>query len=177
MLFPYSESKRITLTPAAPEDGPAVYDVLLRLGRRTLPPLDVFLAGYTHGVDAQFLVRHRDDGELVGVTTLSEQETAGHILASVHVNAEQPVAIAADATALTVNFAFANWRLRKVYLQSHEGDLDALGFGDRPAELVREEAVLPDHLYFQGRRWDMHVYAVYREQWDEHGVEWLNQIV
>ncbi|MBB5958550.1 RimJ/RimL family protein N-acetyltransferase [Saccharothrix tamanrassetensis] len=177
MLFPYSESKRITLTPATSEDGPEVYDVLFRLGRQTLPPLEVFLRDYTGGFDAQFLVRRRDDGELVGVTSLADQETAGHILASVHVNAEQPVEIAADAAALTVNFAFANWRLRKVYIHSHEEDLAALGFAGENAAIVREEAVLPDHLYFHGRLWDMHVYAIYREQWDEYGIELLNHIV
>ena len=177
MLFPHSESKRIILNPTAAEDAPLVYDILLRLGRSTLPALDVFKRTFTRGVDAQFLVQSRDSGEVVGVTTLSEQEPAGHVQVAVHINAEQPVEIAADAAVLTVNFAFAMWRLRKVYFQTHEADLSSLGFTGDHAAMVKAEAVLPGHMFFQGRIWDMHVHAIYRDQWDEHGTELLKKIV
>jgi hypothetical protein len=43
--------------------------------------------------------------------------------------------------------------------------------------LVRAEAVLPAHTFFHGRLWDVHVLAVYREDWDVLGVDLLKQIV
>lgn len=177
MLFPHVESKRVLLRPATAEDGPKVYEILFRSGKSTLPTLEVFLAGFTRGVSAQFLVQRRDTDAIVGYSSLSQLSVAGHVQAGVHTDADQTEGIAADAAALTVNFAFAMWRIRKVYFETHEADLSELGFTGEYATVVREEAVLPDHLYFQGKLWDQHVHAIYREQWDQQGVELLKEIV
>ncbi|WP_218952244.1 GNAT family N-acetyltransferase [Amycolatopsis anabasis] len=177
MLFPHVESKRVLLRPATAEDGPKVYEILFQSGRSTLPTLEVFLQNFSRGVAAQFLVQRRDSDHVVGFSSLSELTPAGHVQAAVHTDAEQSEGISADAAALTVNFAFAMWRIRKVYFQTHEADLTGLGFTGEYASAVRQEAVLPDHLYFQGKLWDMYVHAIYREEWDVQGTELLKGIV
>ncbi|MEU4806641.1 GNAT family protein [Actinosynnema sp. NPDC023587] len=177
MLFPYVESKRIVLRPATGADGAEVYDVLFRAGAPGLPALDVFLDRFERGVQAQFLVYRRDSDDLVGHAALSDLAVAGHVRAAVFAAADPGEGIAADAAALLVNFAFAMWRIRKVYFESHLADLAEFGFtGDRAA-VVRTEAVLPEHLWFRGRLWDQYVHAVYREHWDVDGVELLKEIV
>jgi RimJ/RimL family protein N-acetyltransferase len=176
VLFPYTESKRITLRPATVDDGKLIYEVLFRLGRSTLPTVDAFLNGFGKGVGAYFLIYSRDTGEMVGFTEVVDLSPAGHVRVAVHVAAGQDSAVTTDATALTVNFAFANWRIRKVYFRASESDPAALGLPARDG-LIRTEGVFPDHLFFQGRLWDMHVYSIAREQWDTHGTDLLEEMV
>lgn len=177
MLYPYVESKRILLRPATAQDGPRVYEILFQGGRVALPTLDEFTGNFTKGVAAQFLVERRDTGEIVGYTALRDQSVAGHVRLEVHTNGEPMEGIVTDSAALTINFAFAMWRIRKVYFQTHETSLSCLGFDGDYASAAAEEAVFPDYLYFQGKLWDMHVFAIYRAQWDVHGTEFLKEIV
>jgi RimJ/RimL family protein N-acetyltransferase len=177
VLYPYVESKRILLRPATAQDGPKVYEILFRAGRSALPTLDVFMQSFAKGAAAQFLVERRDTGDIVGYTSLTDLSVAGHVRLDVHADAETLEGIVSDAAALTINFAFAMWRIRKLYFHTHETGLSGLGFDGDYAAAVREEAVFPDHLYFQGKLWDMHVFAIYRDKWDVHGTEFLSEIV
>jgi RimJ/RimL family protein N-acetyltransferase len=177
VLFPHAESARIQLKPATAQDGRVIYDVLFELGRTPLPTVDAYLDVFTRGVAAQFLIVNKGSGEVAGFTELSDATPAGHVQASVNVRRGQDEKIAADAAVLTVNFAFAMWRIRKVYFQTHEENLESLGFSGERAVLVRQEATLADHLYFQGRTWDMHIYSIQRERWDEQGVRLVKEIV
>lgn len=175
MLFPHTESRRIALQPAGAQDGRTVYDILLLRGHGGLPVLDVFLEKFGRGLSACFLVRRRDTDEVVGVSTLSELTPAGHLRAEVYLAGDQPDELLTDASALTVNFAFAMWRTRKVYFHATESSAAELGFGADYAAMVRAEAVLPEYTFFHGRLWDVHVFAIYREDWDAHGVDLLKQ--
>jgi RimJ/RimL family protein N-acetyltransferase len=177
VLFPHVESKRIVLRAATAEDGPKAYDILFQLGRGGLRTLDAFLENFGRGVSAHFLIHRRDTGDLVGFSALSDLSPAGHLRADVHLVAGQPEEVVTEANALTANFAFAMWRTRKVYFHTSEASISSLGFAGEYAAMVCAEAVLPDHLYFHGRRWDLHVYAIYRDQWDVHGVDLLKQII
>jgi RimJ/RimL family protein N-acetyltransferase len=69
------------------------------------------------------------------------------------------------------------WRTRKVYFHAIEPGAASLGFGEKHTAVVREEAVLRDHTWFHGRTWDVTVLAIYRDDWDTHGVDLLTQIV
>jgi RimJ/RimL family protein N-acetyltransferase len=164
------------LRPATVDDGKKIYEILFRLGRSTLPTVDTFLSTFGQGVAAYFLIERRDTGEVVGFSELVELNPAGHVRAAVHTGASRDEGIAADAVTLTVNFAFANWRIRKVYLRTSEPDPASLGLANHAA-LVRKEGVFPDYLFFQGALWDMHVYSIARQTWDVHGTELLNEIV
>ncbi|MGW0809535.1 GNAT family N-acetyltransferase [Nonomuraea sp. NPDC002799] len=176
MLFPHTESGQVELRPAGVKDAAKVYDILFRLGHGGLPLLDRYVEGFGRGLAACFLVHRKDTGETVGVSTLGELSMAGHLKAEVHL-AGEPEGIRRDTTALTVNFAFAMWRTRKVYLHATDPAVEELGFAGPHAAMVRAEAVLPKHTYFHGRVWDVHVFAVYREDWDEHGVDLVKNIV
>jgi hypothetical protein len=76
-----------------------------------------------------------------------------------------------------VNFAFAMWRLRKVYLHSVDASVAALGFGPGHSSLIRSEALLSDHTYLHGRLWDLNVFAIARDRWDVEGLDLLKQIL
>ncbi|MBK1787877.1 GNAT family protein [Prauserella cavernicola] len=177
MLFPHVESKRVLLRPASKQDGRTAYDILFRIGRTPLPVVDSYMDGFLQGAAAQLLLQNKDSGDIVGFTEVSEPSDAGHAQVSVHIDRAQSEEIAIDAAALTVNFAFAMWRIRKVYFHTHEESLADLGFVGDYAELVTHEAVLADHMYFQGRHWDMHIHSISRNRWDEHGTELVKGIV
>jgi hypothetical protein len=176
MLFPHTESRRITLRSAAAKDAPTVYGILFRLGRGDLPMIDAFTENFGRGLSACFLIHDRKTDEVVGVSTLSNLTPAGHVRAEVFLSAGTSVDLLTDAYGLSLNFAFAMWRTRKVYVHTTEADVEGLGLGSEHASMIRVEALLTDHVFFHGRLWDVSVLAVYREQWDTHGLDLLKQI-
>ncbi|MEU5553649.1 GNAT family protein [Micromonospora sp. NPDC047793] len=177
MLFPYLETRRISLRPATGKDAMKIYDILFRLGRVQLPMFEAFNESFGRGSSASFVIMRKDDGDVVGNATLSELSPAGHVRADVHVQAGEEEGVSADANALTANFAFSMWRTRKVYFHSTDPDPCSLGFGLEHSAMVQVEAVLTDYVYFYGRRWDVHILAMYRDQWNTLGVDLLKQIV
>ncbi|QFU89750.1 GNAT family N-acetyltransferase [Amycolatopsis sp. YIM 10] len=177
MLFPHTESSRVALRPASVEDAPKAYDILFRLGYGGLPVIDEFTDSFGRGLSACFMLQRADDGEQVGVSTISDLNSAGHVRAEINVGAGQPEEIRVHASALTTNIAFAMWRTRKVYFHTVDPDAGHVGFGPEHSAMVRAEAVLRDYTFFHGRVWDINVFSVYREDWDEHGVDLLKQIV
>ncbi|GGP72970.1 GNAT family N-acetyltransferase [Streptomyces sp. L500] len=176
MLFPHTGTGRVELRPAGAGDAAAAYGILFRLGTAGLPVLDSYAKTFGQGLSACFLVHRVDTGEVVGLSTLSAPTPAGHMRLEVHL-AGDAGEFSGDVHALTVNFAFAMWRVRKVYIHRTSPDTTGIGFGAEHASLLRPEAVLPDHTYFHGRLWDVHVLAVHRTDWNTHGVELLEQIV
>ncbi|MFJ5675169.1 GNAT family N-acetyltransferase [Streptomyces sp. NPDC093097] len=177
MLFPHTETGRVALRPAGPQDATEAYRILFQLGAAGLPVLDTFVKNFGEGLSACFLVHRKDTDEVVGLSTVSTATPAGHVQVEVHLAGPEAAALAGDVHALTVNFAFAMWRVRKVYVHRTSPDTGALGFGAAGTDLVRPEAVLPDHTYFHGRLWDVHIFAVHRDDWNTHGVALLKQSV
>lgn len=177
MLFPHTETRRVALRQAGAKDATEIYDILFRLGRGELPMIDRYVEAFGQGLSACFLVQRKDTEATVGVVTLADLALAGHVRAEVSLAAGQPAEVRTDAHALAVNFAFAMWRVRKVYLHATEEGAEAFGFDGEHEPLVRREAVLPDYVYFHGRLWDVHVSAVYRDDWDTRGADLLKQII
>jgi hypothetical protein len=59
-------------------------------------------------------------------------------------------------------------RYRKVYMEVAGYNLDQFGRGADRLGIWKEEARLRDHLSYAGRLWDLHTFAVYREDWLRH---------
>lgn len=176
MLFPHTNSQRIELRPAGTEDAAQAYEILFRLGTPGLPLIDEFKATFGDRLSACFLVHRKDTGEAVGLSTLTTLQAAGHLRMEVSIASDAPAGIATDAHALTANFAFAMWRVRKVYLHLTSPDTSSTGLPDEHSALLRPEAVLPDHVFARGRLWDSHVFTIHRSDWDALGVDLLKQI-
>lgn len=151
--------------------------MLFRLGHRGLSTLDRFSESFSHGISANFLVIDQESEKVVGTSSLSDLSPAGNLDAAVHLAAGTPDEQAREAHLLTVNFAFAMWRTRKVYFHTVENGKQDLGLGDDHSLIASTEAVLRDHWYFHGRLWDVHVQSVRREQWDARGAELVLQVV
>lgn len=186
VLFPHIETQRVRLRPALAADGPATYELFLRTGMNNLPNMDVFVAGYSRELSshsaysrdlaAQFAIQQRRDGEEVGFGGLFELSPAGHVELGLYTDLRKAdVGIGAEATLLFINYAFATWQIRKVYMRTT--DASRWFFGGTLASMVRKEACLPDHMYFRGRLWDMDIYAIYRSEWDARGAALVERLV
>jgi len=79
-----------------------------------------------------------------------------------------------EAVALGLHYAFETWPWRKVYLEVPAYNFDAFGSGlDR---FFVSEGTLRDHVYLDGRYWDVHVLAITRDRWTAHGLPFLRRL-
>lgn len=68
-----------------------------------------------------------------------------------------------EAVALAIDYAFETWPWRKLYLEVPEYNLESFRSGlDRYFVC---EGSLREHVYLDGRYWDVHVLAITREMW------------
>jgi RimJ/RimL family protein N-acetyltransferase len=176
MLHPHLETIRTRLRPAADEDVPRLYEVLAKLGLHSLPTPEEFARSYNQGVEAQFAIQVRRSGEVIGFSSLQQLNRAGHIQIGIFTDpGESRFGVGAEAMMLTVNYGFAAWeQVRKIYFSTTEASLPGLGRG---ISLIPREAVLPEHLFFQGRLWDVHFYAITRQAWLESGAHIVERLV
>lgn len=176
MLYPHIATRRIRFRPATADDAPTTYDILFRNGRGALPMLDDYVAGFGEGLSACFMIHDVESGELLGFSTLSDLKPAGHLRAEVNLRLGVREDVRSEANALTVNFAFAMWRTRKVYFEVADPALARIGFGSH-RKAMRSEAVLPDYVFLHGKVQDVHVISYSRDDWDVHGLDFLRQVM
>jgi len=175
VLFPHTKTRRTLLRHANPPEGVTAHDLLLKAELNDLPSAEVFGALYSKEVSAQFLVERRDTDRVVGYVSFHHLDLSGqHMRASFLTDpAVAGNGLGAEVTLMTINYAFAMWNVRKIYFWTTETDFDVFRTAFNAAH---KEATLPEHLYDRGVLRDVHIYAVYREQWEEHGAELLNKL-
>lgn len=162
-----------------PESVPVLYDLLVKLGLESLPSADDFARDYhlamEHSVE-MIEISLKQTGEVVGFGSIKEHDPAGHVKLGIFMDSDKlPVGVGAEAMMMLVNYSFAKWDyLRKVYAVTTEASLKS--FGSALATSPRE-ALLSDHMYFQGRLWDLHYYSVSKSSWIAHGMPILDRIV
>jgi hypothetical protein len=171
VLDTHLQTRSVVFTPARPEDGPDLYRGLARTGMRVLPPVDAFSAaldGSPDGDAVVFAIRLRATGEIVGAGSLRDRDPAGHVKVGIYLDVDRtPPGAGAEAMMLLVNYAFAAWpQVRKVYILTTDASRDRFRSAVSRMPL---EAVLPGHVYFLGRLWDLYYYAIGRQAWEESG--------
>jgi RimJ/RimL family protein N-acetyltransferase len=175
-IFPYIETPRIQLRPAsAAGDGPAFYRLLLQLGINTLPTEEDFVSAYCRDFAAYFAVQRKEPADEIGFSALFQLDPAGHVEVGVYTDpARNGPSLGAEAALLTINYAFAMWNIRKIYYRATGASLPYIG--GMVIDLARKEGLLPGHQYFRGKLWDMHIFAIYREQWEAKGAELVERL-
>ncbi|WP_188193695.1 GNAT family protein [Nonomuraea sp. SYSU D8015] len=165
MIFPHLDVGRTALRCVDPLDSKGAHGFLTEHGSGgglSHEVLSVLWAVDLGEVAAQFQVEARDTGRVAGLSVLQRLDlNGGHVQAGVFVDpADEEVRSAASA--LTVNYAFANWSVRKVYVWTVEEDLAELR---EASEIVRREATLREFVHDGGLLRDLTIFAVYREDW------------
>ncbi|MEA2646681.1 MAG: hypothetical protein QOE92_1764 [Chloroflexota bacterium] len=67
---------------------------------------------------------------------------------------------------LLLNYVFTLWNFRKLYMESAHYNYMNISSGE--GRLFHEEGKLKDHMFHNGRYWDLHVLAIYRKDWDKN---------
>ena len=152
-----------------------VHDLLLKAGLSNLPTAETFASLCMKEVSAQFTVERRDTGQTVGFVSFHHLDLSGqHVRASFRTDpALAGNDLAAEVILMTINYAFASWNIRKIYFWTTDTDLQSF---PTAFSSTHREATLPEHLYDRGALQDVHIYATYREQWEEHGAALLDKL-
>jgi RimJ/RimL family protein N-acetyltransferase len=170
---PAMAGRRVVLRPVYPEDYGYLYSLAVspEIGfrwryRGAVPAYDVFLRDLWAGILVQFMVCDATTGEPVGfVVAHSADLKSGFAHVAVLMSpAGMGRGWGVEAGALFITYLFATWSFRKLYAESLAFTWGAVSSGVR--RLFREEGCLEDHEFYQGRYWDLHIAAVYRNDWE-----------
>ncbi len=152
------------LNPATTADQASFFQTRLRAG------IESFRPGGPQGgggmqYDAAFLVRRRTDEERLGFATLHGLNPAGHIKCGIYLDPQRTqLGVGSEAVHLSINYAFAVFNVDRVIAQTTEASFDAFGVNTSD----EGKCVLPEHLYFRGRAWDLHTFEIARDGWEEY---------
>lgn len=135
-------------------------------GPEGLPSVDVLsqlLPERTEAHAAQFTVELPDAGTTVGVVGLHTLDlTSGHVRAEIHLAPTADASTVVATAALTVNYAFSMFPVRKVYLWTV--DEEARVYRDLPVKAHREGSLIEYVADGTGHR-DLTVFTIDREDW------------
>lgn len=177
VILPHTLVPGTSLEVARARTGREIHRELAGLGVAGLPSGEAFAStalwpnGHRSHVSAQFFVRDTGADAPVGYVSLHELSPhSGYVKCSVAVDASAAEGVRAAATLLPVNYAFAMWNIRKVYFWTPEPGVPGLGAAGADAT---REGTLPEHLLQGGELRAVHIFALYRRQWEESGVEFV----
>ena len=174
VLFPRTHGAQVRIRPATAASGRDCYRLIRGLPDCLVPDEGRFLATLNHTFDGFFAVTRRNDDTVVGYTVLADPDPAGHIRFASWMAPEDRAA-GTEAALLTVNYAFAMWPLRKVYVHVTDASPDHLG--QALGAIARLEAVLSDYEFFGGQAWDVRILAIYRDDWLRYGGPLVDRLV
>jgi RimJ/RimL family protein N-acetyltransferase len=134
--------------------------------RGATPPPEVWAQGMGQGVLAQFLVVRNDTNVPVGMVVLYNADFQHRFayLAVMNFQANMPSPMMMTGVILFVEYVFRCWDFRKLYVETAE--FNYRQFRSGTGRMLTHEGTLKDHFFYDGRYWDEHILALYREHWE-----------
>ena len=131
-----------------------------------VPPRSVFEQSLWNGVLTQFVVVERARGVPIGCVMAYNAEMNHGIVyvAAALVEEAAGSGVGVEAVDLFCGHLFACYRLRKLYFEVPDYNLGQ--FASSLDWLLRAEGCLRQHTYYDGRLWDRHMLALYKEDYD-----------
>jgi RimJ/RimL family protein N-acetyltransferase len=166
--------RRLRLRPITPQDYAFVHevnvsqDVAYRWRHSgAFPPYEAVVQWLHREYNPQFVVSRRDTDERVGwVLSYSVDLANGTTYIGIMMTPEYiGSGLGLEAAVLFINYLFASWNLRKIYSEAPDFTMEAMAGG--LGRFFKEEGVLKAHRYYQGRFWDEHILAIYRDDWEQ----------
>lgn len=164
--------KRVALQAPSVEDYDFLFDlerdpeqlVLYRSRGVTYPP-ENFAANLWKGVLVHLVAWRKDPAERLGLYTCYDADLRhGH--AKLAVLARRDIRMAAwpaESAYLFLDYVFQVFPFHKLYLEILDYNLPMLHIAS--ANFIQEEGRLVEHHWHDGERWDLRVFAIYRETW------------
>ncbi|WP_161626423.1 GNAT family N-acetyltransferase [Nocardiopsis xinjiangensis] len=164
MIFPHTTSRRLIFRPASVADHKGFFDTLLRQGFESFRPADLPTRSLLRSLDTVFVVIHRSTGDELGFSALYGHDQAGHMRCGLYLDKDRlHLGVGSEAVFLTVNYAFAMFRVDRLITQTTEASSASFGLSFSQSD---KDGVLSDHLYFRGRPWDLHTFHIDRADWE-----------
>lgn len=176
MIFPHVQSRNAALNVARTMDTAGIHRLLSDMGVPGLPgtgALGELLPTDPAGFAAQFRIGPPGGGTAFGFSVLhglSAQNQHVHAGLFGCAGREGPML---EAGALTVNYAFSMWNLRKIYFWTLDERVRPLA--ECPVPLHRE-GTLVEYVSDEGRLRDVNIFALYRQEWVADGLEFVEEI-
>ena len=133
--------------------------------RGTTPGPEQWLQSTWSNALAQFIIAAADSGRPVGLVALYDTDFRDGVgsIAATKFSLDDRSLLVICGTLLFLEYVFSNWRLRKLYFDVPEFNLDQFDSALRDA--LEVEGRLKEHLYAAGRYWDRYTLALTRERW------------
>ncbi len=174
-LAPVLETPALRLAPLIGEDLGFLYALAIEPEtgfrwryRGSIPPIERFKAELWNQVLLQFVVRRNSDDLPVGhVVAYGDELSLRHTyIGAVFHPRTTGTGLAAQAVSLFARHLFRTFPLEKIYLEIPGINWPQLQSGQ--GRLFHVEGVLRDHDYYDGRRWDKYVCALYPQDFETH---------
>lgn len=166
------ETKHLVLRAVGPDDYPFLFELLTtddvaanwRRSGGALPPEDLSHDIWA-GVHAQQLIVERSSARPIGlISALNADLANGHVSISMAVVERfRRTGAAVEASEAFIGFLFSRWAFRKIYAWVPEFNMSTISDVERPGFVV--EGRLKEHVYRDGKHWDMLILALDRERW------------
>lgn len=114
---------------------------------------------------AQYVVVRIADSQPLGLVAAYQANFQdGHAFLGAETFARrQPSPLMILGTALFIDYVFTCWNFHKLYVEVAEYNLRQFQSGT--GRIFEVEGQLREHLWYDGRRWDQFVLAIYRDAW------------
>lgn len=173
-LEPVLEGSRVRIRPVKPGDYAAIYDLTIKeaggwrwVNRGDSRRFEGFVDDLWRNALVQHVIEEKVDNRMVGfVRAYSYQARDSHAHVAVLFDPEyRGRTWPWEGVILFLDFLFCVYPVRKLYMES-------LGFNFRQfasglGKWFVEEGRLRDHEYHGGRYWDLHLLAMYREDFEK----------
>ena len=171
-------SNRLQLRPLYPNDYGFLYAISVSPDtafhwrfRGMQPSFDDFIRTLNQGVLVQYVITNRGEDRPLGLVACYKAD---------FINRHAYIAMQGDpilrnfgylveAAEMFISFVFRCYGFYKLYAECPGFNFDSFASGLHG--VLHEEGVLKEHDEFFERRWDLHVFAIYRSEWLKHEAE------
>jgi RimJ/RimL family protein N-acetyltransferase len=171
--IPLPTTRHVRIRTITERDSAFIYQLMIsdrsggrvRFGGATPSPQQVS-ASLWESVLAQFLVEGISSGRPLGLTAITTPNFRDGFayFSALGSDESQGHGMLVEGVFLTLEYAFATWPFRKIYMEATEESFQTFYSGlDR---FFTEEGRLKQHTFWNGRYMDMAIFAVYRDNWD-----------
>ena len=165
------EGNRISLRPIANVDLQDLYDIACSESvgftwryQGIIPTFETFVAQLRQDVLVQYCVKAFGRGNPLGLVSAYGMNTRGNYcyVAAYLDGAGRRSGMGGETICVFANYLFSIFPLQKIYIEAPEFSLPQYRrIIDR--DYAVEEGRLRAHYFLDGRRWDQHILAIYRE--------------
>jgi len=173
----------VHLRPLSEIDRDLIYELAIDpevshrwLFRGETPTRDEAFARTLHGSLASFAIVSNKTDDVAGIVITHDHDFRNQRvgIAMAHRRHLRGAGWPLEGTAVMIDWLFRNWPFRKITALATGFSADGTIRG--AGRFFTEEARIDDVVFWHGRRWALHMFAIYRDDWQKLSERWKSQI-